>query len=194
MKESWDKLQNDLLNLHTHLEELLEILPLSTAFLKKKNALIKAWKALQKSTVDVDSYITPVKSIKVVSPLLDNPDFKETWKFWKEYLAEQHGIVMRSRAELMSLKRMMDISGNDPAIAIKTLEFVMSRPTDKNFYKIKEDDLMPSAPVVHGHKTVFKLPVNYSQQAKNSPSLPRFHQKTIQEEIERNEINQNKIQ
>jgi len=194
MKQSWDKLQSDLLNVQTHIEELLDILPLSTIFYKKRNALNKAWKCLQKSAADVDAFITPVKSVKVACPLLDDPEFKESWKFWKDYLAEQHGIIMRSRAELMSLKRLMEISGNDAATAVKTLEFVMSRPTDKNFYKIKEADLTPAGPVVQGQKTVVKLPVNYIQKANTGTELPRFHQKTIQEEIRQNEINKLKNQ
>lgn len=194
MKQSWDKLQSDLLSVQTLIEELLEILPLSNLFFKKRNVLNKAWKSLQKSAADVDSFITPVKSVKVSCPLLDDPEFKSAWKFWKEYQAEQHGIIMRSRAELMSLKRMMEISGGDPAVAVKTLEFVMSRPTDKNFYKVKETDLSAAGPVVSGQKTVVKLPVDYTHQPKPGNRLPRFHQKTIQEEIERNTVNAVKIQ
>lgn len=175
MKQSWDILQNDLLNLKTQIEELLEILPKSTVFYKKTMVLNKSWKNVLKSVHDVDAFITPVKSIKVHSPLLDNDEFKATWIFWKEYLSEQHGIVMRSRAEFMSLKRLMDISGNDPKSAIHTLEFVMSRPTDKNFYKIKSPEF-PDSSGIPGRKTVFKLPVNYSKTIKPTTEKPVFHQ------------------
>ena len=188
MKESWDTLCDDVQNLKEQLEELLEMVPQSAKFHQKTNAINKVWKRLQKGVNDVDQFISPVKSVKVSCPLLEDAEFKKTWQFWKEYLNEQHGIVMRSRAELMSLKRMMDISEGKPEVAIKTLEFVMSRSTDKNFYKVKETELAPEPADKTNGKTVIKLPANYLRTPTAAPSggeeAKKIKQKTIGEEIE----------
>lgn len=162
MREQWETLCAETQNLKEQLEELLEMLPLSAKFQQKTNAINKRWKRLQHAVNDVDQFITPVKSVKVVSPLLESEDFKKAWQFWKEYLNEQHGIVMRSRAELMGLKRMHDLTEGKPELAIKYLEFAMSRPTDKNFYKVNEAELVPAAQEEKpAGKTVIKLPPNY---------------------------------
>lgn len=115
---------------------------------------------MQSSLNEMDKFITPVKSIDVKSPLLSDAGFRAGWNFWKEYLHEQYGIFMRSRAELMSLKRLMDISENNAAIAIYYLEFAISR-MKKNFYKVN-DAPEPKKPVnTDTGKFVFKLPEKY---------------------------------
>lgn len=193
MKESWDSLCDDVQNLKEQLEELLEMVPQSAKFHQKTNAINKVWKRLQKGVNDVDQFITPVKSIKVVSPLLEDGDFKQAWQLWKDYLNEQWGIVMRSRAELMGLKRMADIAEEKPALAIKYLEFAMSR-MDRNFYKVNETEMPKDSEKTNG-KTVIKLPANYVRTPAGVPSgggatvnqekpVMKVKQKTIEEEIE----------
>lgn len=189
MKEQWDILLNETQNLKEQLEEMLEMVPLSAKFHKKTSEITKVWKRLQRAVNDVDQFITPVKSIKVVSPLLEDGDFKQAWQLWKDYLNEQWGIVMRSRAELMGLKRMADIAEEKPALAIKYLEFAMSR-MDRNFYKVNETEM----PEKTNGKTVIKLPANYLRTPAGVPSgggapgneekpVMKVKQKTIEEEI-----------
>lgn len=152
MKEIWEKAEDNIVVFKSELEELFEILPKSTAFMKKINSLNKAWRKVQISLNEMDKYITPVKSIEVKSTLLNNSRFTESWQLWKDYLNEQHGIFMRSRAELMALKRLVDISGDNPDKAISYLEYAMSR-LEKNFYKVieqedKSNDKFTNKPIV----------------------------------------------
>ena len=161
MKEEWENLLTEMSNLKDDLESLLEMVPLSAKFHQKTNSINKIWKRLQRAVNQVDQYITPVKSVKVTSPLLSDADFKTAWKMWKDYLNEQHGIVMRSRAELMGLKRLAEISEGNPGKAIKYLEFAISRPTDKNFYKVNDIDANPDNDDREPPKKVIKLPSQY---------------------------------
>ena len=175
MKESWEILTTETANLKELLESLLEMVPQSARFHKKTTEINKQWKRLQKAVNEMDKFITPVKSIKVISPLLSYPEFRKTWQLWKEYLSEQHGIIMRSRAELMGLKRLMEITDGNPGLAVKYLEFAISRPTDKNFYKVKDVECTEEPgdlPV----KKVIKLPAQYQ-------STQKIHKKIIHKEI-----------
>ena len=180
MLEHWEKYGTIIHEFKEQLETLMEMLPQSAKMHKQQSILNKCWKKLQRAHNDFDQFVTPVKSVKVTSPFLEDPDFAATWKMWKEYLVEQHGIHLRSRAELMSLKRMADIAGKQPKTAVAYLEFAMSR-ADRNFYKVNENEV-PAAVAAKTSKKVYKAPVRYS--------APAEKQKTLQEEI--NEYKQSK--
>lgn len=167
MKEEWENLLAEMDNLKEELESLLEMVPLSAKFHKKTSSLKRIWKRLQRSVNQVDQFITPVKSVKVASPLLCDPDFKASWQMWKDYLNEQHGIVIRSRSELMGLKRLAEISDGKPELAIKYLEFAISRPTDKNFYKVNEVEMPVDNKEEAAAKKVIRLPAQYISESTN---------------------------
>lgn len=175
MKDHWETLGNELHNFKGQLEELIEMLPQSNKFYQKITVLNKGWKKIQRACDDMDPFISPVKSVLVNSPLLVNADFKATWQFWKDYLNEQHGIVMRSRTELMALKRLMEISTEKPELAVKYLERAMAGGY-KNFFEVKEVEepakpgaqqatgkLVVNVPVQYHQKTVEKYPITNNQ-------------------------------
>lgn len=136
MRDQWNSIYNDLGDIQESLEELLGELPQSPHFQKRSSRIKKLWAKLQYSIREFDTLVTPIPSLPVKMPFAD-PRVIEAWKFWKEYLNEQHGITMRSRAEIQSLKRLVELSGNDPARAVKTLEFASSC-NYKNFFAIPE--------------------------------------------------------
>jgi len=160
MKQTWEAAEISIMNFKQELEELHELLPKSVKIHQKVASLNKAWKKVQTSLNEMDKFITPVKSVEVKSALLNDPAFRESWGLWKEYLNEQHGIFMRSRAELIGLKRMMDISGDDPKIAISFLEYSMSR-LEKAFYKVVEKEDKKPKNKVPGTPTIIKLGAKY---------------------------------
>ena len=161
MKQTWDVTEKHILEFKEELEKLIENLPKSAKFHQQTAAINKRWKKVQFSLNEMDQFITPVKSIEVKCKLLEDPAFLESWNFWKDYLNEQHGIFMRSRAELMSLKRIMDFSNNNAQTAIRYLEFAMGR-MDKNFYKVNETE-EPKKPDASNTKPfVLKLPEKYN--------------------------------
>lgn len=161
MRNTWDKLVEKTESFKKELEAMLELLPESRKLHRQTMRINKAWRQMQVEFTSMDKFISPVKSVKVDSPLLRDDDFMKTWQYWKDYLNEQHGIVMRSRAELMGLKRLAEISEDNPGTAVKTLEFVMSRPTDKNFYKVNETDLIKPTEEKTEQKVVVKIPKEY---------------------------------
>ncbi len=163
MKQTWESLENNFSSVKQELEELNELLPKSVKIHQKVANLNKAWRKLRISLNEMDKFITPVKSVEVKSKLFDDQAFRETWNLWKEYLIEQHGIHMRSRAELIGLKRMLDISGDDPKIAISYLEYSMSR-LEKAFYKVIEKEDKKSKTKSDGTPKLFKLPAKYKHQ------------------------------
>jgi hypothetical protein len=163
MKQTWEAAEASIMIFKQELEELHELLPKSVKIHQKVALLNKAWKKVQTSLNEMDKFITPIKSVEVKSALLNDHAFRECWILWKEYLNEQHGLVMRSRAELTALKRMMDISGDDPKIAITFLEYPMSR-LEKAFYKVVEKEDKKSKIKVPGTPTIIKIGAKYKHQ------------------------------
>lgn len=71
---------------------------------------------------DFDQFITPVEPLLNILPWETN-NFSEAWKFWKEYLQEQHGQILRSRAEKASLTYLESLAGSNEEEAIKIINF-----------------------------------------------------------------------
>jgi len=163
MKKIWDNVTTNIMDFKTELESLMDMVPKSPKFHKQSASINKSWKKIQMSLNELDKYISPVKSIEVKNPLLQDPAFRTAWDLWKEYLIEQHEIFMHSRAELMALKRMVDYTKNDVALAIYYLEYPMGR-LEKNFYVVKEPretKEIKSFDRPEGKKFVLKIPDKY---------------------------------
>jgi len=139
MREEWDQMGIDVRNLQEAMQELIEILPQSPTFFKAENKVKKTWEKFKKSFNNFDGFISPMKAIEVKEPWND-PEFLSTWKFWKDYLQEQHGVWIRSRAEVMALKKLKELSDNNPTKAVKMLNHAMALRW-ANLYPIKDEDL-----------------------------------------------------
>ena len=164
MKNTWEKLGNDIETLKGEIETLLEMVPLSTKFHKQSSTINKAWNRFNHSLKAMNAFVTPVKSVDISCPLLKDANFSASWKFWKDYLIEQHGINLRSRTELMQLKQMMKITEGKPDIAVAFLEYAMYRNT-KSFFKVNETEI-PQATTTKkdsNKKMVVSLPSKYKQ-------------------------------
>jgi hypothetical protein len=162
MKQSWEAAEKAIVIFQEELEELYTLLPKSVKIHQQLSRLNKSWKKVKLTLNEMDKFITPVKSVEVKSKMLDNEPFRQAWILWKEYLHEQHGIFMRSRAELMGLKRMMDISGDNPEKAIFYLEYSMSR-LEKAFYKVNEAE-EPKFIKKDSKPFVLKIPAQFKTQ------------------------------
>lgn len=138
MREEWDQMGTDVRNLQEAMEELLVMLPQSPSFFKAENKMKKSWEKFKKSWNNFDGFISPMKAIEVKEPWND-PEFLSTWKMWKEYLQEQYGVWIRSRSEVMALKRLKDLSGNNPKEAVRFLEYAMAGRYE-NFFKVKPEE------------------------------------------------------
>lgn len=179
MKQTWDNVIKSSEAFKTEFEGLLEILPDSAAIYRQQKRVEKAWHKMKTEINLMDDFVSPtIRSVKIKSPLLDDPDFIAAWKLWKEYLVEQHSIHMRSRAELMSLKRLHDIAKGNPKEAIFTLEFAMgSNGVYNNFFAVDKTKAFGA-----GHTDTDKVKTGTLK-----VQLPAgyHHQTTLDEQIER---------
>ena len=120
------------------LNEFIDTAGLSASQLKKLNKYICEWNKMKKLAIEFDKFLTPVDPIKIESPF-DQEDFRYIWKVWKEYNSEQHGRLMRSRMEQMSLHYLAEISESNPDLAIGYLRFAMANGY-KSFFKVNDHD------------------------------------------------------
>jgi len=137
MKEAWDKTTNTLEEFQTMLQDFIKTAPIPASEIKRLHELNKKWREVTKAVNTFDSYVSPVSQIAVTLPEAGQR-FIEVWNMWKEYLTEQHGVVMRSRSEVMSLKRLFEMADNNPDEAIFYLEHAMSIRW-RNFYKVDKN-------------------------------------------------------
>jgi len=118
------------------ISEFVATAGLSATQNKKLQKFICEWNKTKKMAEAFDQFISPVDPIKVETPF-DQDDFRYIWKTWKDYMCEQHGRLMRSRMEQMSLDYLADISGSNPDLAISYLRFAMANGY-KSFFKVDE--------------------------------------------------------
>jgi len=138
LKNNYDELDKSLQQFKEKLEDLITYLPINKEMYNRKMDLKRSWKKSQDLLDEMGKSIIPLKNLPVEIPgNYNNPDFIQTWIFFKEYLEEQHGIIMKSRMEIKSLKRLVEISENDPGIATKFLEYAITKGS-KGFYKVDD--------------------------------------------------------
>ncbi len=136
MREKWNLIYSDLGDIQEILEELLGELPQSPHFQRRAARIKRLWSKMQYAIREFDNMVTPIPSLPVKMPFTDEK-VRETWVFWKDYLSEQHGITLKSRAEIQSLKRLNELSDSDPHKAVRILEFASSCGY-KNFFAVPE--------------------------------------------------------
>lgn len=159
MRDEWDELGLQAQALNEALKEIIEVMPQGPAMYKREVKAKKAWEKFKNSFNAFDGFISPMKAVEIKEPWND-PEFLSTWKFWKDYLQEQHGQWIRSRSEVMSLKKLKEFSGDNPKKAIKLLEHAMYTRA-KNFYMVSDEELETNNLKNNGpeekKRTVFKL-------------------------------------
>ena len=136
MKQEWDKLCKQISDADAELENFIETGGLSTLQAKKLQKFIKEWNELKKQAETFDQFVSPIDPIKVES-WCDQDDFRYMWKMWKEYLLEQHGLLIRSRMEQASLDFLQEISEGNVDKAISCIRFAM-KGGYRSFFKIDE--------------------------------------------------------
>lgn len=108
------------------LEEALVLVPDAGTGRKCRQAVERAWKRVVETSDTIEELIgSALQPLPVEFPWQDK-EFRQLWQTYKEYLEEQHHIVMESRMEAMRLKMIRRFSKNQRDIAIASLEFYMS--------------------------------------------------------------------
>lgn len=122
MIQHWDKIWKQVEETNKELETFLENGGLTTSSIKKIGGFVKTWNLLKKMVEDFDQFVTPVEPISNILPW-ETQTFIDQWKFWREYLQEQHGQVMRSRSEKMALAYLEQLADGNEEKACKIIEF-----------------------------------------------------------------------
>lgn len=157
MLEHWNNTVDSLAEFQDIFTEFLQGIRLSPAQYKESLKVRRAWDTAQKNVNEFDNFVSPVKAIYVKLPDASK-EFIDTWEYYKAYLQEQHGIIMRSRYELKALELLWEISDKDAKEAIKILNFTMHRGYAR-FFKPNEN----------------KVPVD--NQTQNEEYDPHFNRK-----------------
>ena len=138
MIKTWNEFCTQIEASDGKLSEFIESAGLSSLQVKKLQKFTYEWNKMKKLAEAFDQFVAPLDPIKVESPF-DQEDFRYIWKMWKEYLREQHGILMRTRMEQASLDFLSEISDNNPDRAINNIRFAM-KSNWKSIYKVEEKD------------------------------------------------------
>ena len=133
MKQTWEKVIDTLADFEGIVTEFGEKAKLSHPDYKRFIKIKSAWERCQKAINEFDGFVSPVESIAIKFPAIDQ-DFLENWKFYKEYMQEQFGIYMRSRYEVKALELLWKIADSKPDVAIEILDFSMGKGY-KGFFK-----------------------------------------------------------
>ena len=138
MIKHWNEICDKINEAENKLQEFILSAGLSALQVKKLEKFTKDWNKTKQLAEQFDKFISPVDPIKIESPF-DQKDFRYIWKMWKEYLAEQHGILMRSRMEQAGLDYLSEISENNVDKALKYIRFAMAKGY-KSFFIVEEKD------------------------------------------------------
>lgn len=142
MIDNWNDLCAQIETTDSILSDFIENSGLSALQLRRLKKFTTEWNKTKKLAETFDQFIAPVDPIKVESPF-DQDDFRYIWKTWREYLSEQHGILMRTRREQMALDYLSEISGNNVDLAINYLRFAMAHGYRKFFIVGETDKTTP---------------------------------------------------
>ena len=149
MINHWNEIYQQIEVTDTKLSEFIETAGLSALQLKKLQKYSCEWNKSKKLAEAFDQFITPLYPIKVKSPF-DQDDFRYIWKTWKEYMQEQHGRLMRSRMEQISLDYLAELSEGNPDLAISYLRYAMANGY-RSFFKVElKDKANPAKSDRHG--------------------------------------------
>lgn len=113
---------------------LLKLLKIEPKHQKKIDSWANKWNNVAGMIEEISRFITPITALEVKYPKFFTLELMETWAFWKDYLQEQHNIIIKSRAEIKQIAFLAKISDQNPDVAIEILDDAMG--TNKwNFSK-----------------------------------------------------------
>lgn len=145
MKQKWAEICTVLTDADKEFTAFIESAGLAANDMKKLQKFIKAWNLLKKQAVDFDTYLQPAEALEIELPFKSEA-FERMWKRWKEYLSEQHGILIRSRSEVSALEHLDNISKGDENAAMYYLRYAMTTRYRSFFVVDEKDAAKPAAP------------------------------------------------
>lgn len=140
--KSWGKVWQKLCTLNASLGAYCKY-SVPPSGLEKLRRVVKDYEELETVSIEhqkvLDTILTETKTVDkaTVDYPWDSENFLNAWKEWKDYLVEQHGLVLSTRAEKKQLKYLKEYSGDNETAAIEILDYAESRLYIM-FFKIDE--------------------------------------------------------
>jgi hypothetical protein len=131
MKNEWEKTYGLLLDFQDQYTDFLNTAQLKPEDYKTAMRTARLWEKVQKQVNNFSKFVSPVEAVAVKYP--DSEKFMKAWKFYKDYLSEQHGITMQSRYELKALEYLFKLSGKDVTKAIELIDITVGHGA-KSFF------------------------------------------------------------
>lgn len=142
MKDTWDELFMNLDDYATNMKEFTAMVPKSPVLHKEIKKLERRWKQIQKNVNSFEKEFNPAKPITIKIPEeFNHLDFINAWQDWKDYLAEQHNIVMLTRMEANSLELLLELSERNKDEAIFMLKYAAGNGGYKKFFKVNRNSI-----------------------------------------------------
>lgn len=144
LKKEWDAHIKALEDARQRLEETLTLVPDAGTGKKCRQAVERAWQKVIDTSDKIEELLSSsLQPLPIKFPWQD-AEFRQTWQMYKDYLQEQHHVVMESRMEAMRLKLLLKFTGDNRENAIAAIEFYMSCGTSNifavNFKNEKQDE------------------------------------------------------
>jgi len=159
MKAQWNELTEKLQEFKVPLEDLLQIIPLGKRYFRIKQKIEKNWKDVIRAHEKLDPFISDVvDSIPINNPW-SSDDFKSTWRIYKDYLKEQHGLQMQSRMELYRLEWLKENTKDNPNLAIVWIKYWIARGSEA-IYKVNVEQNNEQEDGEKTRRANWKLPVS----------------------------------
>lgn len=139
MKNTWNDLFVNLDTFATTMKEFFTMVPQSPVLYKEIRKLERQWKSVQNNVNKFEKEFNPAKPIIIKIPEeFNHIDFLNTWQEWKNYLAEQHNIIMLTNMESKALQLLLELSDSNKAEAIYMLNYAASTGYAK-FFKVNKN-------------------------------------------------------
>lgn len=133
------------------IEDIASQLPVSGSGKRLRQLLNDSWGKITDTTEDLDQLITAgVQPLPVKFPWQDK-EFTDHWRLYKDYLQEQHGIIMKSRMEIARLKKIKEFCNDDRSLVIRSVDFYMASGSPNifqvNFEALKKEEPNETQPI-----------------------------------------------
>lgn len=126
MHKLWNDHCRSLDKLRKTIEAMSERLPGGTPGKRIRDSLSRSWEMLSESIDRLDeAFIDSVQPLPVDFPWRDK-EFVAHWTLYKEYMNEQHGVVIKSRMEQSRLRLIKRYSNDDRQTFIRTIDYYMA--------------------------------------------------------------------
>lgn len=140
--KKWEKIWENLNQCNVYFQSYIDTTLLVHQRIKME-PLIKSFEALKEKSQKYYDYLDEVqKASKGVQPLdvnlpWDSDKFREEWQGWKDYLREQHQIIIGTRAETKQLQMLVELCQGEEKKAYPLLNYAIAN-LYKMFFKLDE--------------------------------------------------------